>query len=108
MPRTAQLRKVPSLSWTTPIPDFQLETSTGWLSPEGLLYACGYGEHETLADALGIPWAPFVGAIGWLHLEDDFWSEPTGEATQKQIDIIFSWCLRRNAVPPAWFSRGHS
>lgn len=109
MQRAVQIRRArPSLSWTKPLPDFYLEADTGWLSPGGLLYACNVCEHESLADALGIPMAPFGGAAGWLHLEDGFWKAPEFEVSQKQIDSVFVWCARRNATLPVWFSRGRS
>lgn len=99
-----------------PAPDATLKTDTGWLLPDGKLYACRYREHERLAWQLGAGdrYHMFFGVPGWLHLEDGTWRVPNAlrhegveptVVTQAQIDTIFDWCQVHEKELPDWLGR---
>ena len=98
-----------------PEPDLALKTDTGWLLPDGKLYACSYRGHEALAFRLGVEsYNVFFGVPGWLHLEDGTWRMPNAlrhegmqptVVTQAQIDTIFDWCRVHGKDLPDWFGK---
>jgi hypothetical protein len=89
-----------------PIFHSKIVTDTGWLSPDGRFYPCGWREHIYLADRISRHLnpeesEPVIG--GWEHrLEQRGWIKFSGRdgifkldqpATKRQNDRILEWCL---------------
>ncbi len=91
--------------------DKTLMATNGWISPDGVLYACKYWEHIDLAIFLvrklklneSESEERVLEKAGWIKLQmSNFDSralfyrwigfENDYEVTQKQFDIIFDWC----------------
>ena len=86
------------------------EPSTGWISPEGEVYACNPWMHSEAAGEsarpMRIPGAPWVGsremleAAGWLHVGRLSHSDHArtggtfvvvGEPTERQAALLLAW-----------------
>ncbi|TAL42462.1 MAG: hypothetical protein EPN91_08765 [Salinibacterium sp.] len=85
---------------------------TGWLSPEGKFYPCGYSEHARVIWALGLCGHPQMhGAhpAGWVRLGMNG-SEPyvhdahdsPDPPTKAQKDLISAFCKKRKIKLPWW------
>lgn len=65
----------------------------GWLSPEGVYYPCGFGNHDEAArEIAGVSSSYCLEERGWLHITDSqLWLE--GALTQPQIDTLFDMLM---------------
>jgi hypothetical protein len=86
--------------------------SEGWISPDGKVYYCGYGEHRYSARPIS---ATYYGEIAYnseKFLEDKKWlkiykdgmiirGDWGWKCTQKQIDAI-GWLLTAKGADPRW------
>jgi hypothetical protein len=89
-----------------PTPDKTLKAKTGWLSPDGKLYACQYYEHVSLADRMedaGLSRGD-IEDEGWLKLQRGDWTSWNirKPVTQKQYDTLYDWCKKHNKKMPYW------
>ena len=87
----------------------------GWLSPEGTLIGCTWGEHIKFAERiLGRPSANpdhILIKSGWIKLTSSenlsigygWWPEDTYKVTQAQYDAIYEWCKENKAIYPRWW-----
>lgn len=93
----------------------------GWLSPDGIFYACTYGGHSCLADDLCKKFYPDTKCDGnyevllerrnWIKLlktlseEDSFFyyaRDMEGRVTSKQRKAILRWCEKNNKKLPGF------
>ena len=79
---------------------------SGWLSPKGKFYPCGYMEHISMAGRLGKNELDLE-ERGWVKIQNGTAFRPGGlrhdlPATQRQIDLLFDWCTARGEELPYW------
>lgn len=91
-----------------PEPDHELLATHGWLSPDGILYACGWKQHDKLTLALGFKHEAEIEEAGFCKLTQVRWLvEPrycgTG-LTDRQWQTIERW-YERNGFPDEHFMR---
>jgi hypothetical protein len=72
------------------VPQAKITGDSGWLSPDGKFYPCGYMKHTGLAMALGHEDEQPLTRLGWVRLSMGHPPLPGDrQATQKQIDLLF-------------------
>lgn len=79
---------------------------SGWLSPDGKFYACGYMEHISMADELNRNEGTLE-ELGWIKIQGGTAISPGGfrrdlPATQSQVDLLFDWYTARGEELPYW------
>lgn len=89
-----------------PIPEYEITSDCGWLSPDGKFYRCAYMEHISLALRLSFD-EPRLEKMGWLKVQDGkiylgIWVNPDIKPTQKQRDLVFDYCIKNGLPMPTW------
>lgn len=78
-----------------PLPDKELLSVHGWLSPEGELYACGWERHDELTKALGYRHESDIEEAGFCKLSRLTWLvQPRyckSGLTESQWETIERW-----------------
>lgn len=83
---------------------------SGWLTPNGEFYPCGYMEHDGVISDLNME-VKEVEKLGWIRMSRSYaelnsdrspFSYPSKTPTQKQIDMIFDWSVERKVKVPEW------
>lgn len=79
---------------------------SGWLSPDGKFYPCGYMEHISIAHRLNRNEGTLE-ELGWIKIQSGWAISPGGlhhdlPATQSQIDLLFDWYTARGEELPHW------
>lgn len=83
-----------------PLKPNEPKQSGGWVSPEGVFYACGHMKHIATAEHLtgqlygraDTDGEKLLEEKGWAHIYADgttVWGHPTRDVTQKQLDALF-------------------
>lgn len=83
--------------------------NTGWLSPDGKFYPCGYAQHASVACALGLtdnPAAHGVEPAGWVRLgvsdnRQYFFGEHS-LFNEMQNGLIRAYCAEKSIGLPYW------
>jgi len=85
-----------------PKPERSISTDSGWLSPEGKFYRCGYMEHIGMARRLGFQESSLE-KLGWVKLTTGHgFLAPDRDVTQSQIDMIWDYCQEHGEEMPWW------
>jgi hypothetical protein len=84
------LRELPE-----PTTDF-VDTTNGWLSPEGVFYECQYHEHDWYAHILRGDNGDRIEYMGWIALRGSYWDPGSPGRrkrgiTQAQYNTIAAW-----------------
>jgi hypothetical protein len=91
-----------------PVPDNELLAIHGWLSPEGILYACGWERHNELTEALGYRHESDIEKAGYCKLTQLKWLVGPRYCerglTNEQWETIEKW-YERNGFPEEHFIR---
>lgn len=90
-----------------PEPHSTIDHRSGWLSPEGQFYPCDWMEHLWLLSCLELTDVQ-AEKSGWIKISDRYaWSHyhlhGVGQPpTQRQIDLVFDWCVENGHELPHW------
>lgn len=95
---------------TPPPGEDKITHDTGWLSPEGKFYRCGYAQHARVAYDLSLTEHPdnhFVKPEGWVRLgiTDDrqyFFEDEVVAPTEAQRQLIRDYCKEQGIEEPWW------
>lgn len=72
---------------------------SGWLSPDGKFYSCGWMQHISLMDRLEMD--PIEAEkLGWLKLDSRYGPLPEVRMTQRQVDMLFDWYTEHSKELP--------
>lgn len=98
-----------------PVAD-RITGDTGWLSPDGKFYGCGYSQHARTAWALGLtdnPQNHWASPAGWIRLttngpEQLFFPDDADAFTPVQRDVIQAYCQELKIELPWWLRKEES
>lgn len=86
-----------------------ITTDSGWLSPDGRFYPCGWMEHMATLDRLKRTGTQ-ADRQGWIKIQrgeaySSYYTHDTGAPpTQRQIDMLFDWFTEKGETLPAWIT----